>query len=111
MSERQSVRVEVDAGELFGGQEWSTLRRDIDEHGALHIADGFGVLGLKVNGHTAVQLRLHEDELGYVVLDVIDGRTAERLARLDVELFGMVPPRHGSKGRRDRRFDGKVLPE
>ena len=111
MSERQKVTVEVDAGEMFGSQSWDTTRGDIDEHGALHIADGFGVLGLKINGNTAAQLHLHEDRHGYVVLDVVDGHTDERLARIDVELYGMVPPRRGNKGRKDRRFEGQVLPE
>lgn len=101
MAERQTVAVGIDAGELAGtgGLEWSTLRRDIDEHGALHIGDGFGIVGITVNGHAAVRLRLHEDAQGYAVLDVLDGRSSERLARVEVELFGLVPPRHGSKGR------------
>lgn len=101
MTERQTVTVGIDAGELIGmsSLEWSTLRRDIDEHGALKIGDGFGLVTLTINSHAAVHLRLHEDRNGYVVLDVVDAHSNSTLGRMEAELYGLVPPRHGSKGR------------
>lgn len=100
MAERQTITVSIDAGELAGQSQlqWSTLRRDIDEHGALKIGDGFGVLTIAINGHAAAHLKLHEDNLGYVVLDVVHAHTGQRV-QFDVELYGLVPPRHESKGR------------
>lgn len=102
MAERQTVTVGIDAGELAGmaSLEWSTLRRDIDEHGALKIGDGFGVVTLSINDHAAVRLRLHEDRNGYVVLDVLDAHSGQTMGRMEAELYGLVPPRHASKGRR-----------
>lgn len=100
----QTVKVAIDAGEMFGSQEWSTYRRDIDRHGALNIGDGFGVIGVRIGDATALQLRIHEDAQGYVVLDIIDGRTAKQLAKVDVELSGLVPPRRGAKVTKERRF-------
>ena len=101
MAERQTVTVSIDAGELAGPSQLhgSTLRRDIDEDGALKIGDGFGVLTIAINGHAAVHLKLHEDRNGYVVLDVVDGHQQATLGRFEAELYGLVPPRHGSKGR------------
>lgn len=105
MAERQTVTVGIDAGELTGmsSLEWSTLRRDIDEHGALKIGDGFGLVTIAINGHAAVHLQLHEDRNGYVVLDAVDAHSGSTMGRMEAELYGLVPPRHGSKGRRSGR--------
>jgi hypothetical protein len=96
VAERQTIKVAIDAGELAAegmAQEWSTMRRDIDQHGALHVGDGFGVIGLRVNGHMALTLHLHEDQKGQVVLDIIDpGRPGSR-SQIQLEDRGMVPPR------------------
>lgn len=100
----QTVKVEVDAGEMFDKQSWSTYRRDIDEAGALGIGDGFGNLGVDVGGRPAVRMSLREDRLGQVVLDVVDAITNKKLGSVQVELFGLVAPRRGAKVKRDKRF-------
>lgn len=108
---RQGITVAVDANEIPGTHElqWETVRKDVTPEGALGVANNTGLVGLTVNGQVAVRLWLHEDESGYVVVDVLDGRTNERIARSDVELYGAVPPRRGSAPpRRDKRF-GKPL--
>lgn len=104
---RQTVTVAIDANELAGTHElqWQTMRKDITPDGALGVANNTGLVGLTLNGQTTVRLWLHEDETGYVVVDVLDGRTNERVARIDAELFGATPPRRDAKPqRRDRRF-------
>ena len=105
---RQTVTVAIDANELAGTElSWETKRKEITQEGALGVANNTGLVGLTLNGQTAVRLWLHEDETGYVVVDVLDGRTNERVARVDVELFGATPPRRDAKPqRRDRRFGG-----
>lgn len=104
MSERQTVTVEVDAGEMFGSQQWQAYRRDIDEHGAKGIGDGFGLLTIKVGDRSAVHLQLHEDAIGHVVLTVVDALAGREMGKVDVELYGAAPPRRGTKLRKDRRF-------
>lgn len=104
MSDRQTVTVEIDAGEMFDRKSWSTYRRDIDRHGALNVGDGFGVLGIKVGGRDAVRMQLREDALGHVVLEVIDATTSKTLGIVDVELYGLTPPRRRAAPKRDLRF-------
>lgn len=104
MSDRQTVTIEIDAGEMFGSQSWSTYRRDIDEHGALNIGDGFGLLGVKVSGRDALRLKLREDRMHHVVLEVFDATTNEKMGAVELELYGLVPPRRGSAPKKDRRF-------
>lgn len=108
MAERQTIHVAIDGGELEGTHslQWETMRREITGQGALGVANHTGLIGVTLNSHVAVRLWLHEDRNGYVVIDVLDARTDERVARVDVELFGLVPPRLGAKHqRKDRRFD------
>ncbi|MEY4081675.1 MAG: Microbacterium phage OneinaGillian [Actinomycetota bacterium] len=96
MTERQTIKVAIDAGELAAegmSQEWSTMRRDIDRHGALHVGDGFGVIGLRINGNLALTLHLHEDQKGQVVLDIIDPGRPNSYNQIQLEDRGMVPPR------------------
>lgn len=96
---KQTIKVSVDSQELTGVHqvEWETLRKEVTRSGAIGVANNTGLIGLALNDHTAVRLWIHEDLLGYVVVDVLDGRTNARLARVDAELFGMVPPRLGQK--------------
>lgn len=96
----QTITVSIDAQDLVPGQQWTTKRREVTEQGALGVANNTGLLGVALNGMTAVRLWLHEDRSGYAVLDVLDAQSNERLARVEVELQGLVPPRMGSKGRR-----------
>lgn len=92
---KQTIKVSIDSQELTGvhQQEWETLRKEVTTAGAIGVANNTGVIGLTLNDHAAVRLWIHEDALGYVVVDVLDGRTNAHLARVDAELFGMVPPR------------------
>jgi hypothetical protein len=103
---RQTITVAIDGQELAGAHslEWETKRKEITAAGALGVANHTGVIGVLLNGHAAVRLWLHEDESGYVVIDVVDGQNGAHLARMHAELGGLVPPRTGSKQRRERRF-------
>lgn len=109
---RQTVEVAIDANELAGvhSLQWSTYRRDITPEGAIGVANNTGLIGLLINGQPAARLWIHEDELGYVVVDVLDHESVV-VARLDAELHGIVPPRLGSKTqKKDRRFGGAERP-
>ncbi|UVT31348.1 hypothetical protein SEA_MARCIE_86 [Microbacterium phage Marcie] len=101
---RQTVTVAVDDGGMVPVQEWSTLRKNIDEHGALNIGDGFGVISIAIGGRRAVTLRLHEDRMHHVVLDVIDALTNEKIGTVQPELYDLVPPRRTSAPKKERRF-------
>lgn len=101
---RQTITVSVDDGGMMPTQEWSTLRKNVDEHGALGVGDGFGLLGIRVGDRVAVHLKMHEDTMHHVVLDVIDATTNEKIGTVQLELFGLTPPRRGSAPKRDRRF-------
>lgn len=107
MPDRQTIDVAIDGNELAGTHslEWQTTRKEISREGALGVANNTGLIGLTLNGHVALRLWIHEDVHGYTVVDVLDGRSNEVLERIDVELYGMVPPRMGAKHpRKDRRF-------
>jgi hypothetical protein len=103
---RQTIRVSVDGQELAGAHalEWETKRREITRDGALGVANHTGIVRLLLNDHPAVTLWLHEDDQGYVVIDVFDGQNQDFLGRQHAELGGLVPPRTGSKVRKERRF-------
>ena len=103
---RQTIKVSVDGQELAGTQAltWETKRKEITAQGALGVANHTGVVTLDLNGKAAVVLWLHEDESGYVVVDVFDGHDRHHLGRMYAELAGLVPPRTGSKQRRENRF-------
>lgn len=105
---RQTVVVSVDDGGMVPVMEWSTLRKSIDQHGALGIGDGFGVVSIAISGRRAVTLRLHEDAMHHVVLDVIDGLTNQKIGTVQPELYDLVPPRRESAPKKERRFgDGQ----
>jgi hypothetical protein len=103
---RQSITVSIGAQELAGIalQQWETKRKEITKEGALGVANHTGCITLDVNGTPAVLLWLHEDELGYVVIDVFDAQNRQHLGRQQTELGGLVPPRTESKQKRERRF-------
>lgn len=106
---RQAITVSIDANEIIPTLSWETKRKEITREGALGVANNTGLVGLALNGTPVVRLWLHEDELGYVVVDVLDARTGEHLARVDPELFGVVAPRTGQKVRKERRFGDEPL--
>ena len=100
--QKQSVTLAIDAGEMFGSQEWSTLRRKIDKHGAKDIGDGFGRVAINVNGKPVAHALLHENAEGQVVLDIeLDSAVvgtstrAPRKIRAAVQAAGIVPSRAG----------------
>lgn len=109
MGERQTIEVSVDIGELVDSLSWNVMRKAIDSDGAKGVGDGFGLITLRINKHTAVVLQLHEDQLGYVVVDVFDGHNRSHLGRVDTELYGHVPPRMEAKIRKERRFGDEPL--
>lgn len=103
---RQSITVSIGAQELAGveTQQWQTMRKEISKDGALGVANHTGCITLDINGHPAVLLWLHEDDEGYVVVDIFDAQNEKHLGRQHAELGGLVPPRTGAKARRERRF-------
>lgn len=102
----QTITVSIGAQELAGValQQWETKRKEITADGALGVANHTGVLTVDINGHAAVLLWLHEDESGYVVIDVFDAQDHKHLGRQHTELGGLVPPRTGTKQRKEKRF-------
>lgn len=103
---RQTITITIDGQELDGTQTvlGETKRREITREGALGVANHTGILDIRLNGHPAVRLWLHEDRVGHAVIDVIDVTRDVRLGAVDVELYGLVPPRRGPASRRERRF-------
>lgn len=103
---RQTITVAIDGQELAGTHalEWKTMRKEITAQGALGVANHTGVITLDLNGKAAVVLWLHEDESGYVVVDMFDGQNRQHLGRMHAELGGLVPPRTAGKQRRENRF-------
>lgn len=104
---RQAITVAIDGQELAGihSLQWETKRREITRDGALGVASHTGIITLDLNGKPAVLLWLHEDEQGYVVVDVYDAQNRAHLGRQHAELGGLVPPRPGAKEpRKERRF-------
>lgn len=103
---RQTIIISVDGQELAGTQSviGETKRKEITEAGALGVANHTGIITLMLNGHPAVRLWLHEDRSGHAVIDVIDTTRDAKLGAVDVELYGLVPPRRGPAPKRERRF-------
>jgi hypothetical protein len=109
VTDRQTVTVSIDIGELVDSLSWDVLRKVIDSDGAKGVGDGFGVITLRLNGHTSVVLHLHENRDGYVVVDLWNGHDKRHLATAEVELHGHVPPRMGAKAKKERRFGDEPL--
>lgn len=103
---RQTIAVAIDAQDLPGTQHelGVTRRKEITAAGALGIANHTGILQLLVGGLPAVQLRLFEDKVGHAVIEVTDVTRHVVLGIVDVELYGLVPPRREPAPKRERRF-------
>jgi len=103
---RQTIVVAIDAQELIGQHEvGETKRREITPEGALGIANNTGIIQLTLNDKPALRLTLREDKLGHAVIEVVDTTRNEKLGVVDVELYGLVPPRRAPEPRKERRFD------
>ena len=108
MTDRQTIQVSVDVQDLPGTQHvlGETKRREITPEGALGVANHTGIVELLLNDKPAVRLHLREDKMGHAIIEVTDVPANIKLGVVDVELYSLVPPRMGSKIRRERRFDG-----
>lgn len=103
---RQTIVVAIDAQDLPGTQHelGTTKRKEITPDGALGVANNTGIIELMVGGHSAVRLRLFEDKLGQAVIEVTDLTRKVSLGIVDVELYGLVPPRRAPGPKKERRF-------
>lgn len=108
---RQTIVVTVDTQGLPGTQPelGSAMRKEITPEGALGVANNTGIIEVCLNGHAAVRLHLREDSMGHAIIEVTDVPARQRMGAVDVELYGLVPPRMGAKVRRDRHFGGDPL--
>jgi hypothetical protein len=88
----QTITVAFDIDEVIDSVQGEVLRKDIDEHGALHVLNGFGSATLRINGQPVMHLHIHEDAQGKVVVDAIN-RSATVIGRVYPEDDGVVPPR------------------
>jgi hypothetical protein len=89
----QTLTASIDVGELVDTLHWETTRKEIDNAGALHIGDGFGLILLRLNDTAVVALKIREDQRGKVVVDVSNPRNGAPVGRLYPEDDGVVPAR------------------
>ncbi|QWY80157.1 hypothetical protein SEA_GRASSBOY_78 [Microbacterium phage Grassboy] len=103
---RQTITVSIDAQDLPGTQHvlGTGKRAEITSAGMLGVANNTGVLDLLVNDHTAVRMVIHEDKLGHAVIQVYDMTQQKVVGVVDIELYGLVPPRRTPAPKRERRF-------
>lgn len=112
MSDRQTITVSIDAQDLPGTEHviGTAMRKEITPDGALGVANSTGIVQLMLNGKPAVRLELFEDAVGHAVIRVIDTTCDKKLGTVDVELYGLIPPRRGAVPKRDRRFGDALKP-
>lgn len=103
---RQTITVSLNAQDLPGMQHvvGEGKRREITPDGMLGVANHTGVLELMLNDHVAIRMRIFEDRMGHAVIQVDDATRNVALGIVDVELYGLVPPRMDAKPKRERRF-------
>lgn len=103
---RQTIPVAIDAQDIPGTQHelGVTKRGEITAAGALGVANHTGILELMVGGRGAVRMHLFEDKVGHAVIEVTDLTQNKVMGRVDIEVFGLVPPRRKPAPRRERRF-------
>ncbi|QIG59083.1 hypothetical protein SEA_SADLAD_76 [Microbacterium phage SadLad] len=103
---RQGIAISIDAQDLPGTQHvlGIGMRKEITPAGMLGVANNTGLLELLVNGHGAVRMRIHEDKVGHAVIEVTDTTRNVVLGVVDIELYGLVPPRREPAPKRERRF-------
>lgn len=107
---RQTITVAIDAQDLPGTQHvvGSGLRKEITPAGMLGVANNTGVIELLISGHSAVRMRIVEDKMGHAVIVVEDTTRNTYLGTVDIELYGLVPPRRDAAPKKDRRFGGDL---
>ncbi|QNJ55575.1 hypothetical protein SEA_PHINKY_84 [Microbacterium phage Phinky] len=103
---RQTITISIDAQDLPGTQHvlGEGKRSEITPAGMLGVANNTGMLELLINGHSAVRLSIVEDRYGHGVIQVHDTTRNVPLGVVDIELYGLVPPRRNAQPRKDRRF-------
>lgn len=110
---RQTITVSLNAQDIPGMQHviGEGKRSEITEFGMLGVANHTGIVELMINNHVAIRLLIHEDKVGHAVIDVYDTTRNTRLGVVDIELYGLVPPRRTPEPKRERRFgDGYGSP-
>lgn len=105
-AERQTIEVSIDAQNLPGTQHslGVTKRREITAVGALGVANHTGILQLLINQHPAIRFELYEDPMRHAVIRVVDATRDVVLGTVDIELYGLVPPRMEAPEKKERRF-------
>lgn len=103
---RQTITISIDAQDLPGTQHvlGTGKRAEITPQGMLGVANNTGMLDLLVNDHTAIRMVIHEDKVGHAVIQVYDMTQQKVLGIVDIEVFGLVPPRRRPEPKRERRF-------
>lgn len=112
MSEpRQTITVAINAQDLPGTQHvlGTGLRKEITPAGMLGVANNTGIIELMVSGHVAIRMVIAEDRVGHAVIHVHDMTQQKPMGVVDIEVFGLVPPRRDAQPRKDRRFGGQGL--
>lgn len=109
---RQTIVVAIDAQDIPGTQHELGVgkRREITPAGMLGVANNTGILELMVSGHSALRMRIFEDRMGHAVIEVTDLTARKVLGTVDIELYGLVPPRMAPEPKRERRFGDGFQP-
>lgn len=107
---RQTITVSIDAQDLPGTQHvlGTGKRTEITPEGMLGVANNTGVLELLINDHPALRMTILEDKMGHAVIQVYDVTHHVLLGVVDIELYGLVPPRRTPAPKRERRFGGDL---
>lgn len=108
---RQTITVSINAQDLPGTQHvvGEGKRSEITPAGMLGVANNTGVIELMINNHIAVRMVIAEDRVGHAVIHVHDMTQQKPMGVVDIEVFGLVPPRRGPVEKRERRFGDTPL--
>lgn len=103
---RQTITVAINAQDLPGTQHelGRGLRKEITPAGMLGVANNTGIIELMISGHVAVRMVIAEDKVGHAVIHVHDMTQQKPMGVVDIEVFGLVPPRRAPEPKRERRF-------
>lgn len=109
---RQTITVSLNAQDIPGMQHviGEGLRKEITPLGMLGVANNTGIIELMLNNHIAIRMVIAEDKVGHAVIHVYDMTQQKQMGVVDIEVFGLVPPRRSPVEKRERRFgDGFQL--
>lgn len=103
---RQTITVSLNAQDIPGMQHMigEGLRKEITPLGMLGVANNTGIIELMLNNHVAVRMVIAEDKVGHAVIQVHDMTQQKQMGVVDIELYGLVPPRRAPEPKRERRF-------